>query len=314
MGAMSPSADEREAGFAARAWVHSAGVLSLERPRVMGIVNLTPDSFHDGGRLYEGERLDVAAAVRRSEALRREGADILDLGGESTRPGAQPVDPRVELERVLPVLRGLAGLDVAVSVDTRHAGVAREAIAAGAAIVNDVSGLADPDMARVVADSEAGLVIGHMRGDPATMQREVRFVDLLREITDELAEAVERAVSAGIERPRIVVDPGIGFGKTAEQSAALVAASNWLRQATRCPVMIGASRKSFLSAIVGGGPHDRLPGSLAAALVAVERGASVLRVHDVVATVHALAVARSIRAAYDAAEAQAQARGGGGLH
>lgn len=311
MSPMSPPADEREAGFAPRAWVHGGGVLSLERPRVMGIVNLTPDSFHDGGALYTGDRLDVEAAVRKCEALRREGADVLDLGGESTRPGAVAVGPEQELARVLPVLRAAAQVALPVSVDTRRAFVAREAISAGAVIVNDVSGLADPDMAAVVADSEAGLVIGHLRGEPATMQRQVRFVDVLREITDELADAVERAVAAGIERPRIVVDPGIGFGKTAEQSAALVAAAGWLRQATRCPVLIGASHKSFLSAIVGGGPHDRLPGSLAAALVAVERGASVLRVHDVVETVHALSVARTIRAAYDQAEANARA---GGLH
>jgi dihydropteroate synthase len=312
MGRMSLPADEREAGFATRAWVHGDGVLSLERPRVMAIVNLTPDSFSDGGTLVQGDRVDVEAAALRCAQLVREGADLLDLGGESTRPGAAPVDPEVERARVVPVLRAIAELGVPRSVDTRRASVARAAIEAGAAIVNDVSGLADPDMAAVVADSDAGLVIGHLRGVPATMQREVRFVDLLREITDELATAVERAVAAGVERPRIVVDPGIGFGKTAEQSAALVAAAGWLRQATRCPVLVGASRKSFLSAIVGGGPHDRLPGSLAAALVAVERGASVLRVHDVVETVHALAVARSIRAAYDAAEARA--RSGGDLH
>jgi dihydropteroate synthase len=193
-------------------------------------------------------------------------------------------------------------------------------------------------MIALVADTDAGLVVGHLRGQPATMQRDIRFAQLLREVTDELAAAVERAVAAGVERPRIVVDPGIGFGKTPEQSAALVAAAGWLRQATRCPVLVGASRKSFLQAIVGGGTgfaprdrlgltsrgakartppltsggsDDRLPGSLAAAIVAVERGASVLRVHDVGQTVQALAVARSIRAAYDAA---VDREGAGGAH
>lgn len=301
-----------EVGFAARAWVHATGVLSLERPRVMGIINLTPDSFFDGGRLHDGDRVDAARARERALALVRQGADVLDLGGESTRPGSAPVDPELEKTRVLGVLEQIADLPVPRSIDTRHADVARAAMAAGAAIVNDVSGLADPDMAGVVAETGAGLVIGHLRGDPATMQHDVRFVDLLREVTDELAEAVERAVVAGVERPRIVVDPGIGFGKTAEQSAALVAAAGWLRQATRCPVLVGASRKGFLGAIVGDGPRDRLPGSLAAALIAVERGASILRVHDVEQTVAALAVARSIREAYDVAEAHARA--GGRVH
>jgi dihydropteroate synthase len=305
---------EELGAFAPAAWVHARGVMSLARPRVMAIVNVTPDSFSDGGRFLRAEdrEPDVDAIAAIAAQLQAEGADILDIGGESTRPGAAPVDPEAEIARVLPVIERLRGLDVPLSIDTRRASVARAAVEAGAAIINDVSGLADPEMAEVAARSGAGLVVGHMRGVPATMQQGIRFGDLLREVTDELAAAVERAVEAGVERPRIVVDPGIGFGKTAEQSAALVAAAGWLRQATRCPVLVGASRKSFLSAIVGGGPHDRLPGSLAAALVAVERGASVLRVHDVVETVHALAVARSIRAAYDAAEARA--RSGGDLH
>jgi dihydropteroate synthase len=175
-------------------------------------------------------------------------------------------------------------------------------MAAGAAIVNDVSGLADPEMAEVVARSGAGLVVGHLRGVPATMQQGIRFGDLLREVTDELCEAVERAVAAGVERPRIVVDPGIGFGKAPEQSAALVAAAGWLRQATRCAVLVGASRKSFLHALAGRAARpsatDRLPGSVAAAVIAVQRGASILRVHDVRETVDALAVAASIEAAF----------------
>lgn len=306
---------ETVGAFAPRAWVHARGVLSLERPRVMGIVNLTPDSFYDGGALLRaGQRcVDVEAAVERCRALVRMGADILDLGGESTRPGAEPVSVEEELARVIPVLARLqadAEVDVPLSIDTRHAEVARRAVEAGAAIVNDISGLADPAMADVVAASGAGLVIGHLRGQPRDMQRTVRFVDLLREVTDELAASVDRAVSAGVERPRIVVDPGIGFGKSAEQSSALVAAAGWLRQATGCPVLIGASRKSFLGAITGRDAEGRMAASLAAALVAVEHGASVLRVHDVRETVDALGVAASIRVAFER-QRQASMRGGG---
>ena len=295
---------EELGAFAPSAWVHAQGVMSLARPRVMAIVNVTPDSFSDGGRfLRAGDgALDVAAVRDAAAALVREGADILDVGGESTRPGAAPVEPEAELERVLPAIEQLRGLGVPVSIDTRRAAVARAATAAGAAIINDVSGLADPQMAEVAARSGAGLVIGHMRGVPATMQHGIRFADVLREVTDELAGAVERAVAAGVERPRIVVDPGIGFGKSPEQSAALVAAAGWLRQATHCPVLVGASRKSFLQVLASrssAAPAERITASVAAALVAVERGASIIRVHDVRETVEALAVAASIRAAFE---------------
>lgn len=277
----------------------------------MGVVNLTPDSFHDGGKLVvdEVDAPNVSVAVRRCEQLVAAGADILDLGGESTRPGAPVISVDRECARVLPVLERLRDtpslVDVPLSIDTRHAEVAREALARGVVIVNDVSGLADPKMAAVVADARAGLVIGHLRGEPASMQRNIRFADLLGEIASELAAAVERALAAGSTRDQLVVDPGIGFGKTAEQSAALVASANWLRSATGCPVMIGASRKSFLSAILGPAdarrPADRLVGSLAAALIAVERGAAILRVHDVRETVEALGVARAIRLALERA-------------
>jgi dihydropteroate synthase len=306
---MSGEADS--VGFAAPPfWVHARGVMQLDRPRVMGIVNVTPDSFSDGGQLHDGTTVDRSATADRIAALLRQGADIVDIGGESTRPGAAQVDPDEEIARVLPAVSAAVQQGAVVSIDTRRARVASAALRAGAVIVNDVSGLADPDMAEVVAEAEAGLVIGHLRGQPSTMQRDIRFVDLLREVTDELAVIVRRAQGVGIERPRMLVDPGIGFGKTAEQSAALVAASGWLRQATGCAVLIGASRKSFLGALSGAGPHERMPGSLAAAVVAAECGASVLRVHDVAQTVQALAVARSIRAAYEDCEAQARAGGG----
>lgn len=290
----------------APAWVHARGVLSLEVPRVMAVVNLTPDSFFDGGNLLPpgGEDPNAGMAVRLCRGLVQQGAHILDLGGESTRPGAAPVDAALELRRVLPVLRRLRDdADLAaipISIDTRHAEVAAAAMAAGAAIINDVSGLADPEMAAVAAASGAGLVLGHLRGEPATMQREVNFTDLLAEVGDELGAAVERALRAGVASDRILVDPGVGFGKTAEQSAALVAASAYLVQRTGCPVLIGASRKAFLGALTGRAVGERMIGSVAAAVVAVEHGASVVRVHDVAATAEALRVVAGVRAAYAA--------------
>jgi len=293
----------RTAVAPASGWLHARGVLALDRPHVMGIVNLTPDSFHDGGKLMvdDVDEANVSVALRRCEQLVGWGADILDLGGESTRPGAAEVSADRERSRVLPLLVALArrGLEVPISVDTRHAEVAEAALAAGASIVNDISGLADPAMVAVVARSGAGLVIGHLRGEPMTMQDRIAFADVLGEVASELAVVVERCVAAGIARERILVDPGIGFGKTAEQSAALVAAAGWLRAATGCHVLIGASRKSFLGVLAGAKATDRLIPSLSAALVAAERGASVLRVHDVRETVEALAVARAIRIAYD---------------
>lgn len=295
--------DVEAAGLPAGAWVHARGVMGLERPRVMAIVNATPDSFFDGGRLHDGQATRIDAALAHARRCVAHGADLLDVGGESTRPGAPPVDPQEERARVVPLIEALrtdrALDDVPISIDTRRASVAAAAMRAGASIVNDVSGLFDPQMAALVARAGAGLVIGHLRGEPVTMQREIRFAHVLREVTEELAARVDAAVAAGVERSRILVDPGIGFGKTAEQSAALVAAAGGLRQATGCPVLIGASRKSFLTAITGGFAGDRLAGSLAAALVAVERGASVVRVHDVGETVQALAVAASIRRAFE---------------
>lgn len=296
--------------FAPATWRLRRGGLALDRARVMAILNVTPDSFFDGGRLHDAGAAAVGVAVEHAVACVRAGADLLDIGGESTRPGADPVEPDEETARVVPVITALSRdprvATVPLSVDTRRASVAAAALAAGASIVNDISGLADPAMAAVVAEHDAALVVGHLRGQPETMQRSIRFVDVLREVTDELAATVERAVAAGIDRARILVDPGIGFGKTAEQSAALVAASGWLRQATGCPVLIGASRKSFMGVLAGTtaaiDATGRLPGSLAAAVIAAERGASVLRVHDVADTVQALLVARSIRSAYEAAQ------------
>jgi dihydropteroate synthase len=268
------------------------------------VVNLTPDSFFDGGRFMAPDSDDVNVSVveRQCQRWAELGVAVLDLGGESTRPGADPIPAHVELRRVLPVVERLVGnpvlKDVPISIDTRHAAVARECLAAGAAIINDVSGLADPEMVSVAAEHQSGVVIGHLRGKPATMQQHIAFDALLDEVGDELTVGVERAVKAGVTRDRIVVDPGIGFGKTAEQSAALTAGSHALEQRTGCPVMIGVSRKRFLGKITGRPESDRLMASVVAGVVAVHHGARLLRAHDVPETIEALQVAMAIERAW----------------
>lgn len=305
------------AGVSGGGWRHGGGLLALDRCRVMAVVNVTPDSFFDGGRwIAEAHhRPNASVAVAQCRRWVEQGAEILDIGGESTRPRAEPVDEQTELGRVLPVIEALRTdaelAEVPISIDTRHAGVARAALAAGAVIVNDISCLADPDMAGVAAEAGAGLVISHLRGEPATMQEAIEFRDLLGEIADELGAAVERAEAAGVERERILVDPGIGFGKTARQSAALVASSRFLAERSGCPVLIGASRKSFLGRIAGpqGGPRpveERMLASVTAAVLAAEHGAAVVRVHDVAETVEAL----QIRGAVEASLAEQLARAG----
>lgn len=269
----------------------------------MAIVNVTPDSFFDGGRWIAQSRLRPNASVVIAQCRRwvEQGADLLDVGGESTRPGAEPVGEDVELARVLPVIEGLradpAFASTPISIDTRRASVARAALTAGATIVNDVSGLADPELASVVAEARAGLVISHLRGEPATMQEHIAFEDLLAEVGDELAAALDRAVAAGVQPEQIVVDPGIGFGKTAAQSAALVGASQLLMRRTGRPVLIGASRKRFLATLTDGKPvEQRMLGSVVAAVVAACHGAAIVRVHDVAETVEALRIHAAIEA------------------
>ncbi|MEM6294075.1 MAG: dihydropteroate synthase [Myxococcota bacterium] len=279
------------------AWLHAGGTLALTPPVVMAVLNVTPDSFHDGGALYRAGSIDVPAVREAAARAVDAGAGLLDVGGESTRPGADPVDPGAEQARVVAAIEAIRDLGVPVSCDTRRASVARAALEAGAVIINDVSGLADPQMASVAAAHGAGIAIGHLRGVPKTMQSGIAFSDLLAEIGRELRAGVDAALAAGVRLEQVVVDPGIGFGKSAQQSAALVGASSRMRAATGCPVMIGASRKSFIGALSEGGPQTRLPGSLAAAVVAVQRGASIVRVHDVAETVQALAVAAAVDAA-----------------
>jgi dihydropteroate synthase len=246
-------------------------------PKVMGVVNVTPDSFSDGGRLAS-----TADALDHARQLAAEGADLLDVGGESSRPGSEPVPVVEELRRVIPAVEAIASeMSLPVSVDTTKAEVARLAIAEGAAVVNDITALtADPDLARVVADSGAGVVLMHMRGVPKTMQADLRYDDVVAEVYDYLARRVEAAEATGIPRERIAIDPGIGFGKTFEHN--LVLLRNLGRFATLgCAVLVGTSRKGFLGAITGRPVGQRATASVVSSLAAAVRGANVVRVHDV---------------------------------
>lgn len=262
------------------------------QPLVLGIVNVTPDSFSDGG-----DYADTEAAIAHGRALYAAGADVIDVGGESTRPGADPVPVDAEFTRVMPVVAALAGDGVPVSIDTRRAAVMREAIGAGARIVNDVSALAhDPGSLDIVADSDASVILMHMQGTPETMQAAPHYDDVVLDVYDALARRVEVCEAAGIARSRICIDPGIGFGKTAAQNLELIA-SLGLFQGLGCTVAIGVSRKSFIDAFAGTSrPQDRLAGSLAAMLGALAQGAQIVRVHDVAETVQAIALWRQTMA------------------
>ncbi len=257
--------------------------------KLMGVVNVTPDSFSDGG-LY----LDPAAAIAHGEELARNGAVILDVGGESTRPGAEPVAEAEELARVVPVVEGLTGTGAEVSVDTSKAAVAAATLAAGAAIVNDVTALrGDPGMAAVCAEGGATVVLMHMIGTPRTMQREPRYDDVVDDVRAFLAARIEAALAAGIAEERIWVDPGIGFGKTAEHNFELLRRLGELRALGR-PIVVGTSRKSFLGDGDGSAASERLGGTIASSVLAAAEGADVLRVHDVAEVAQALAVANAV--------------------
>ena len=260
--------------------------IRLDQPQVMGIVNVTPDSFSDGGNYADSNEAAFAGAD-----MATAGAAILDIGGESTRPGAKPVWEGDEIERVLPVVQRLAAGGNAVSIDTRKAGVVEAALGAGARLVNDVSAMThDPRMAEVVAASDASIVLMHHQGDPQTMQDDPRYDDVLVEVFLWLEERIAAAEATGVARERILVDPGIGFGKTVEHNLALIGHLSILH-GLGCPILLGASRKSFIGRLSGGAPADRrMPGSVAAALMGAAQGAQILRVHDVAATRQALAV------------------------
>lgn len=259
-------------------------VLDLSVPRVMGILNVTPDSFVDGGR-YAG----ADAALAQARRMRDDGADIIDVGGESTRPGSLPVSEATEIGRVLPVIEALAGEGMLISIDTMKPGVMRAAIGAGAAMVNDVRALRERGAIEALAESSAAVCLMHMRGQPRTMQGAPAYDDVAREVRDFLVERALTCEAAGIARERIVVDPGFGFGKTRVHNLDLMRAMPQL-VAMGYPVLAGLSRKSMIGEITGRDIGSRVAGSLAAALAAVARGAAVVRVHDVAETVDALRV------------------------
>ncbi len=262
-----------------------------DRPLVMGILNVTPDSFFDGGR-----HANTVAAVEHALEMVHDGADIIDVGGESSRPGAAPIPAEVELSRVLPVIAGIKErADALISVDTTKARVAREALAAGAGIVNDISALRfDPGMAGVIADAGAFVVLMHMRGTPRTMQENPIYADPVAEIKAFFVDRMEAAVRAGIPESRIILDPGIGFGKRLEHNLAIIRGIRSFLE-LGAPILIGLSRKSFLGEILDLPPEERLVGTIAANAVAVRNGADIIRVHDVKEGRQTAEVARRLR-------------------
>jgi dihydropteroate synthase len=258
-------------------------------PKLMGVVNVTPDSFSDGGLYFE-----AGAAVAHGEQLARDGACILDVGGESTRPGAEKVPADEELRRVVPAVEGLAGGAAQISIDTSKALVAEAALDAGAEIVNDVTALrGDPEMAALCADRGATVVLMHMLGSPRTMQRNPVYEDVVADVKAFLAGRVEAAMAAGVEEERIWLDPGIGFGKTAEHNLELLQRLSELGALGR-PLVIGTSRKSFIGKLDGSDAGERLGGTIASSVLAAAEGAEILRVHDVAEVGQALAVAAAI--------------------
>lgn len=263
--------------------------LNLSRPHVMGIVNVTPDSFSDGGQLATTEQ-----AVAHALELVAQGAHILDIGGESTRPGASPVSLEHELERVIPVIEQLAKTaNVPLSIDTYKPEVMRAAIAAGADIVNDVRALQEPDALKIVAASNAGVCLMHMQGTPQTMQLDPQYQDVVVEVRDFLNERLRLAIDAGISADRILLDPGFGFGKRTAHNLTLLQQLKEIAVLGR-PLLVGLSRKSVLGKLVGGDVNERLHAGLAASVISVMKGANIVRVHDVKATVDALSVVAAV--------------------
>ena len=274
-------------------WKIGEEVLDLtNRAMLMGVLNVTPDSFSDGGEFFATE-----AAVKHGLEMARNGAEIVDVGGESTRPGAQPVTPNEEMERVLPVIKQIAGAAaVHISIDTSKAAVARAALEAGATIINDVTGgRGDPGMFGLAAETGAALVIMHMQGTPATMQLDPTYGDVVSEVAEFFRQQFARAVRSGIDPMRIAFDPGIGFGKTPAHNLELLANLSRLRVEDR-PLVVGVSRKSFLGKILGGSP-DRASATVAMTSLLRERGAHVLRVHDVMPNAQALRTTEALLAA-----------------
>jgi len=274
-------------------WKTSRRRLSLKRPLVMAILNITPDSFSDGGKF-----LSPDDALHRAQTMIAEGADILDIGGESTRPGSKPVDEDDEIRRVVPTIEAIAkAFDTPISIDTTKSQVAERATHAGAEIINDISGLRfDTRIADIAADTGAGLVLMHSRGDLGTLHSQAPLDDILAEVRTDFHRSIDMARTCGIDDKQIALDVGIGFGKTPEQNLELIARLDKLvREFSEFPILVGASRKSFIAKVVGDGPpSERLGGSIAAAIIAVKNGAKIVRVHDVKETVAALRFASAI--------------------
>jgi len=265
------------------------GRLKLPDPAVMGVLNVTPDSFSDGGQF-----VDPLVALRQARSMAEEGAAIIDIGGESTRPGAESVSLGEELDRVIPVIEAVSGAtDVPISIDTSKPAVMREAVAAGASMINDVSALKADGALQAAADLDVAVCLMHMKGEPRTMQESPSYTDVVAEVVDFLRDRVERCVAAGIVEGQIVVDPGFGFGKSHVHNIELLAN---LRQLQACgrPLLVGFSRKSTLGDLTRREVHERMPASIAAAVIAAMNGARIVRAHDVQATVDALKVVRAV--------------------
>ena len=262
--------------------------LDLSKPRVMGIVNVTPDSFSDGGKFNTTEK-----AIQHALQLVEEGAEILDIGGESTRPGASPVQLDEELKRVIPVIEGLRGVGVPLSIDTYKPQVMQAAITAGADIVNDVWALREPQTLEIVAASQVGVCLMHMQGRPQTMQADPQYDDVVSEVRKFLKDRLNAAEQAGIVRSRIVLDPGFGFGKRTAHNLTLLNHLNDI-QALGLPLLIGLSRKSVLGQVVGSSVDERIHASIAASVVSVMKGANIVRVHDVKPTIDALKIVQAV--------------------
>ena len=279
-----------------------ARMLDLSRPRIMGVLNVTPDSFSDGGQLYRDGRVDTDALLARAERMLAEGADIMDVGGESTRPGAAAVSEAEELDRVVTAVEALAQhCDTIISVDSSTPSVMRESASCGAGLLNDVRGFQRPQALQAAAQSGLALCVMHMQGEPDTMQTAPIYSDVLQDISNFFSRRLADLSSVGIDLDRVIIDPGFGFGKTAEQNFELLARLEVLCNQDQ-PILVGLSRKSMISAVLDRSPKQRMAASVALALMAVERGARIVRVHDVAATFDALSMWQTTRHALSQSE------------
>jgi dihydropteroate synthase len=274
-------------------------LLDLGAPKVMGILNVTPDSFSDGGELFRHHRVDLGALLKRAEAMVDAGAQLLDVGGESTRPGATPVSEEEELDRVLTAVEALVTrFDVIISVDTSAPRVMKESARLGAGFLNDIRAFQRPGALEAAAATDLPLCVMHMQGEPSTMQASPEYLDVLTDVRAFLEARIAACIGAGVEKGRIVIDPGFGFGKTAAQNFEMLAR---LREVSfdALPLLVGLSRKSMIASVLDRTPAERLHASVGLAMIAVERGARILRVHDVAATVDALAMWRALPGSRD---------------